>query len=39
MFSFPAVNNKNLSAVEALSQAQYIAFSPLFFKPRLPLKN
>jgi len=39
MFSFPAVNNKNLSAVEALSQAQYIAFSPFIFQATVALKE
>jgi len=39
MFSFPVVNNQKLSAVEALSQAQYIAFAPFIFQATVALKE
>ncbi len=37
MFNFST--NKNISAVEALSQAQYIAFSPFIFQATAALKD
>jgi len=39
MFTFPSIKNKELSAVEALSQAQYIAFSPFIFQSTVALKE
>ncbi len=39
MFNFPANKNHKMSAVEALSQAQYIAFSPFIFQATAALKE
>jgi len=39
MFSFPVVDTQKLSAVDALSQAQYIAFSPFIFQATVALKE
>jgi len=39
MFNFPVDNSKKLSAVEALSQAQYIAFAPFIFQATVALKE